>query len=295
MIRLFFCAFLCCATVLGGERCDYSDLLDGVSEFYHRTRLTAAESAEITAKASKETDAYAALEQLFDAYVVARLQEYSGADWKLLKEAVDAMKTEYGTTTPEEFSATEFGLRVPTELKDSLFIPFMKAHEVEHLIQARHWGGQGPVVPLTFLRAVRMIAAANLSSQSRYQSELGAMRAEWEFLQLIPEKLFSELVPDRLGPLPPEIQELFATLKSARKLSVEDYLKLQHQSGRYSRRQTDALTYESFQALTMVGGFTALAGTVGFVVTVTALCKDREYEFKPMRLFCQNLYHEAET
>jgi hypothetical protein len=125
-------------------------------------------------------------------------------------------------------------IEIPQSLEGTRFEAFLLyftlIHEVEHGIQARK-----TVDVNLYLNGV------DPWIESRFLKELGAMRAEWRFLNTLTDydrKVFVEEI-GRSG-LPKPDKENFSRWVLNSKLELDEYLFREHQAGRYNFRSLRA-------------------------------------------------------
>lgn len=137
-------------------------------------------------------------------------------------------------------------IMIPESLKDSAVVELIRVHELEHLIQIARRG-----FFKTFLKS-------KYSAKEVYENEEAAIRAEWEFLQLLPSYVIQNALREiRAAGLQPEAKKLLLAMFAGAHLSRDRYLQSQHEAGRYRARDVQKRTAENYMKI-LIGSVAAI-------------------------------------
>lgn len=124
---------------------------------------------------------------------------------------------------------------MPERYKDTLLYWFMFAHEMEHAIQDAR-------LNLSFVNHDIQVSGYAMN-EIRYLAELGAMTAEWVFLQGIKPELIAQqrAEVEKARDIEEGYRAYFLRALGNANLPLHEYIRREHEAGRYSR---EALVYE---------------------------------------------------
>lgn len=163
--------------------------------------------------------------QSFEVYLEARVRDLP---LEAKQSASTYFRDAYLVSENGNYLTNRIVAQIPADAYDDIYILSVIAHEVEHNIHffdawdPRSPKGAGP------LKILKTIYQNILSPRSIYVSEAGAMKAEWEFMQLIPDSELLKAVSRLKASSLPETDKKYleAVLVSSR-LPLKDYLENQ--------------------------------------------------------------------
>ena len=208
----------------------------GIDEFYTKARLSETDVAEIKMLFAEGRPYEEALDLAFDAYVEIRLREFSPIERQQIMRSLNRLKIESDNF---KFLANASRIVIPKILKDSVYLKGIMAHEFEHIIQIQKKimrKANGGRIRRSYLATIKVFSSILFNAEHLYSMEVGAMRAEWEFIQLVPSTFFESKRYDNIvSYFPAETQRTLKGFKTNRNLNLAEYIKLQHSQNRYSR------------------------------------------------------------
>lgn len=199
-----------------------------VSADYTRPRLTDEDQRIIRAQFDRPdlTDE-GKLQAAYDAYLAARLREVPAELRKWVEsEIANLVKP---PTDDGSVRASASGVSFPRCLVGSACFFASVTHEAEHNIQIAGFT-QGQYNLSSLAKLFGMV----LSPRRIFETEQGAMRAEWEFLRLVPPAYLLKslnLVLDQVKS--PGARKFLVNIVNSVQLPLDQYLERQHRIGRY--------------------------------------------------------------
>lgn len=184
--------------------------------------------------------------RVYEIYLNARLQDLGPEEEAAARASLGKMEIVwtdreiYGSGGGHVESGWTVG--IPKRLKGTLLMYAIAAHEFEHVLQKirkKFNRNNGASDAALFSNAgefdeARMVLRLERGLQTYYLKELGAMKAEWEYLHLFPPEMRARAV--ELIQTDPEAayQTDGIRILGNAGLAVDDFLKLEHEAGRYS-------------------------------------------------------------
>lgn len=183
--------------------------------------------------------------KLFSTYMEARLRTSPVTLQIQLARQLEQTQIVFNDESVVQGEALRNAIMVPESLKDSAVVELIRVHELEHLVQIADRG-----FFKTFLRS-------KYSAKDVFENEEAAIRAEWEFLQLLPSYLIQNTIREiRAAGLQPEAKKLLLAMFASAHLSRDLYVKNQHEAGRYRAGDVQKRTAENYMKI-LIGSFAA--------------------------------------
>lgn len=194
-------------------------------------------------------------ERAFEVYLDARLEQVPVGHRSKVRERISAHKMIWDNLPTYHIEADNFKIYMSAQFRDTVAPWFIKAHEVEHIIQI-------------YSRSQRYVTLGTNMTLRRsfydptfmYRLEREAMKAEWELLSITPEvelQRLHDLI--RTSSLTESWAQFFDHSMSAQILDREAYVKAHHKWGRYSVGEVTSISAVSWARLGFKGGLLYLA------------------------------------
>lgn len=199
-------------------------------------------------------------EEAFQVYLDRRLSFVPLGHRAHLRERISEMKMVFDNLPTFDMTATHHQIYMSAAFKNTMAPWFMKAHEMEHIIQIysrtqkrTNWG-ERLVVGRTFYDPFLM-----------YRLESDAMRAEWEILTVTPESEVQRVrqvgVDTNLDPL---WRDFFRISLHNRSLDREAYVHAHHKEGRYSIGEVASVSAVNWASVGLQCGLAYLSNYLFF-------------------------------
>lgn len=211
-----------------------------------------------------------AVNKVFEIYVDARLRNLA-EDIKepILSLLAERIKMKKGGFMGSHYSPRNRSITIhaPAQYLDSIAELNTRAHELEHaIIDQTHRTLFGrPGAPSIWTLRWR---------EMRYNDELAAMRAEWNMMQAVPQKIREEMMGNIAADskISKDLRDfMMRTLRNA-SFDRETYIRMEHEAGRYSMGQLTES--DIINKVTIAGGLvgTLGLGSIGSVLVITEYC-----------------------
>ena len=178
-------------------------------------------------------------------------------------------------------------LELPEKFRDTAALLAIVAHEAEHNIQFSQVDRTAP----SALRDLKMLVDVVFNPATKWRSETGAMRAEWEMINALPP----EAIADAKEVIRTQVKDDYyreGLLKEmdAHGMSLDDYLKLQYQFGRHSFANAARAT--SHHLILTAGVMTAAYKTVrlGGDAAFTKFCEKMSADNPIRESYCEKAF-----
>jgi len=204
----------------------------------------------------------------FELVLAKRLSLIPKDDAQIIWSTFQNLKTTYSKDTIDGyylmFGRGHLAVTIPEQYSGTAIEYFTIAHELEHGVQ--HYRLKGRVGTLK-----RLIQEIIHPINTRFLQEEGAMRAEWAFLQSIPQserkKMITEVMQDAV--IKPESKKFLLRTFSNADSDADIYIQIERKAGRYSKKNIAAFAVPASAA---IGATSTLMGMIATLTITSGIC-----------------------